>query len=198
MFTNNNYGTGSAQSVGGGSHPLRSQTGNKVEPYLRGPILWSWLRRAATLGGSALATGLAIHHLRSVKKCETVKTNLRTLGKVTGLSNKAIRNGLHELERANLVLVIRPQGCNPIIGIICGVPSSSRFAQTPSGPGPASAPFSPEASPDAPPPSSSSGPEAAAPYGRIAGPGPGPPSDDRPGGSRLPSRIPSPVISKPE
>ena len=33
--------------------------------YLRGPIPWNWLRQATSLGYSALATGLAVWHLRA-------------------------------------------------------------------------------------------------------------------------------------
>ncbi len=83
--------------------------------YLRGPIPWTWLQRAILLGGSALATGLAVWHLRTLTKSLTFKASLGQLRKWTGLTERSTRAGLHKLEGTGLVTVERPAGQSPII-----------------------------------------------------------------------------------
>jgi hypothetical protein len=101
--------------------PSRESTNtpaSKILPYLRGPIPWYWLRRATELGESALATGLAVWHLRALNKKMTFEASLNKLRKWTGLSEKSTRNGLHRLESAGLLEVERPQGKNPSITLV--------------------------------------------------------------------------------
>jgi len=87
----------------------------KRDPYLRGPIPWWWLQQAIAQGGSALATSLAVWHLRSLGRSLTFKASLGQLSKWTRLSEKATRDGLHRLEAAGLVTVARPAGQSPQI-----------------------------------------------------------------------------------
>ena len=92
----------------------------KCSPYLRGPIPWAWLQNATRLGGNALATGLAVWHLRALNKSLEFKGSLRRLGKCSGLSEKQTRTGLHRLEGAGLVKVFRAAGKSPTITLIKG------------------------------------------------------------------------------
>jgi len=87
----------------------------KQAPYLRGPIPWWWLQQAVARGGSALATGLAVWHLRSLNRNLTFKASLGLLRKYTGLSEKATRDGLHRLEAGGLLTATRPAGQSPTI-----------------------------------------------------------------------------------
>jgi hypothetical protein len=86
--------------------------------YLRGPIPWSWLKAAIELGSGALTAGLAIWHLRTLRKTTTFAASLNQLSKWTEQSEKVMREGLHRLERARLVAVERPVGRSPIITIL--------------------------------------------------------------------------------
>ena len=76
------------------------------------------------MGGSTLATGLALWHLRSLNCCTAFKTSLAHLRKWTGLSEKSTRNGLHQLEARGLVFVSRQDGRSPVITLVEQVPSS--------------------------------------------------------------------------
>ena len=87
-------------------------------PYLRGPIPWPWLQVAASLGSGALATGLAVWHLKALNKSSKFRASLNQLRKWTGLSQKVTRDGLHRLEEAGLVLVDRPKGRSPTITLV--------------------------------------------------------------------------------
>lgn len=92
--------------------------GRAKEPYFRGPVPWTWLRAAIGLGESAVATGLAIWHLRALRTNSTFVASLYQLRKWTGLSEKATRGGLHRLEAGGLVRVDRPAGRSPVITLL--------------------------------------------------------------------------------
>lgn len=86
-----------------------------IPPYLRGPIPWDWLRNAAKLGGGSLPTGLALWHLRTLNRSHSIGASLKQLCKITGLSEKVTREGLHRLENVGLIEVHRPPGRKPTI-----------------------------------------------------------------------------------
>ena len=98
--------------------PSASSPPSEIRPYLRGPISWAWLQEAVTLGHGALATGLAIWHLRALNKSLTFKASLRQLRKWSGISEKMTRIGLHKLEGAGLVRVVRVPGQSPTITLV--------------------------------------------------------------------------------
>jgi hypothetical protein len=100
----------------------KTETKPMPKPYLRGPILWSWLQPAIGLGSGALPTGLAIWHLRTLNKKVTFKASLNQLRKWTGLSEKVTREGVHRLEAAELVKVERRDGQSLVITLLGGPP----------------------------------------------------------------------------
>ena len=97
-----------------------ARTKPKLEtaPYLRGPIPWLWIQRAINLGESALATGLAVWHLRALNGAATFTASLYQLRKWTRLSEKATRSGRQRLEEAGLLSIERPAGQSPVITVI--------------------------------------------------------------------------------
>ena len=84
--------------------------------FLRGPVPLSWLRRAATLSGKALAVGLALWFLHGVKKRWTVRLTRATLRRL-GVGRKPGYAGLEKLEAAGLVRVTRQRGKSPVVTI---------------------------------------------------------------------------------
>lgn len=100
------------------SRSIKVKPPGACEPYLRGPIPWTWLRGAISLGDSAVATGLAIWHLRALTGNLTFKASLSQLRRWTGLSEKATRAGLHRLEKASLAAVDRPAGKSPQVTLV--------------------------------------------------------------------------------
>lgn len=87
----------------------------KIEPYLRGPIPWEWLRAARSCGGSTLAVGLALWHLRALQRTTSVRASLRNIASITGISVGAARRGLHALEGKGLISADRQPGRKPLV-----------------------------------------------------------------------------------
>lgn len=82
------------------------------ELFLKGPIPWAWLEKAARLPGKALAVGLVAWHLRGLRKTNNFRlepSKVRSLG----LSPRVARRGLKALENAGLVAVDRHRGRSP-------------------------------------------------------------------------------------
>jgi hypothetical protein len=79
--------------------------------FLKGPVPWPWLERAAALPGKALAVGLCLWQMagrRPGPPGGTVKLCLSHAG--LGVNKQAARRALRELERAGLVSVVQRPG----------------------------------------------------------------------------------------
>lgn len=119
MSLSNTNKSASSDDLGEAWNPsLTGKWVGKSQPYLRGPIPWEWLQRATELGGGALATGLAIWHLRALNGSHRFNASLRRLRNWSGLTERSTRTGLHRLEGAELVKVFRAAGKSPEITII--------------------------------------------------------------------------------
>jgi hypothetical protein len=95
--------------------------------FLKGPIPWRWLERAAPLSGKALALGLVLWFLKGLRKHSTVRlepSKVRSLG----LSRRQCYRALDALEQAGLVAVQRHLGSAPSVTIIVG-PDESKGSE---------------------------------------------------------------------
>lgn len=79
------------------------------EKFLRGPIPWPWLSKAARLPGQALQVGLVLWHLDGFKKTGVVDLSRVPLEDF-GVSRQAAYRGLKALEDADLVTAGRRRG----------------------------------------------------------------------------------------
>lgn len=78
--------------------------------FLKGPVPWAWIEKAASLSGSALAVGLALWRLAGAVKSKTVRlANSET--ETLGVGRSAKSRALIELEQAGLVSIERRSGC---------------------------------------------------------------------------------------
>jgi DNA-binding MarR family transcriptional regulator len=82
--------------------------------FLRGPIPWSWLSRAAPLKGKALAVGVCIWHLHGLKNQQQIALSGKLVRGI-GVSRSSLYRGLEALEKAGLISVERHPGRNPIV-----------------------------------------------------------------------------------
>ena len=89
----------------------------KGEDFLRGPIPWDWISRAAILPGAALPVGLVIWRTAFLKNTLDVKLTSASL-KAVGVTRMSKMRALKELEAAGLVEVQRTHGKNPLVGIV--------------------------------------------------------------------------------
>jgi hypothetical protein len=96
------------------SKPPRPKKGNR---FLRGPIPFDWLSRAAALPGRSLQVAIAVWFLAGLKK-----TNVVPISNITslqfGLDRNAKYRALEWLEDANLIAVERRAGQAPIVTIL--------------------------------------------------------------------------------
>jgi hypothetical protein len=85
--------------------------------FLRGPVPWPWLVRAMALPGQALAVGLILWREAGMADNRTVSVNHARFEKC-GISEKASRYALENLEHAGLIAVQRPPGRNLEVTIL--------------------------------------------------------------------------------
>jgi hypothetical protein len=99
------------------ARPPRHRPG---EWFLKGPIPWPWLDRAARLPGSALAVSLALWREVGRRKRCTVRLCLGHIG--LGVSEQAARRALRALEGAGLLSVRREPGHGLEITLLEAIP----------------------------------------------------------------------------
>lgn len=79
------------------------------EHFLKGPIPWKWMTRAARLPGKALHVGICIWYLAGMRRSGSVSLSMARLSEL-GVSRYAAYRGLKFLEQVALVRVIRHRG----------------------------------------------------------------------------------------
>ncbi len=89
------------------------------EKFLKGPIPWKWLARAAQQPGRALHVGLALWFWAGIKRSGQVALSISRLS-MLGVNRFAAYRGLAALEQVGLVAVQRQKGRNPIVTILEG------------------------------------------------------------------------------
>ncbi len=88
-----------------------------LEKFLKGPVPWWWIEKAARLPGSALVVGLALWRLAGALKSSTVRlANSET--EALGVGRSAKSRALRVLEEASLITVERRPGCIPRVTIL--------------------------------------------------------------------------------
>jgi hypothetical protein len=92
----------------------RHQAGEK---FLKGPIPWSWLVKAACLPGRSLHVAIALWFLAGLGKTPTVKLGQK-LASELGIDRHAKDRALHWLIEAGLIRVSRTQGCAPVVTLL--------------------------------------------------------------------------------
>ena len=106
---------------GSGSRPInkrkRLPKHKNGEEFLKGPIPFNWLRKAARLPGKALAVSIAIWFKAGCNRTAIVKSSNTLLGKL-GVNRKAGYGGLQRLEKAGLIEVERHAGRSPVVTLL--------------------------------------------------------------------------------
>lgn len=100
--------------VTSGRRPPHHKPGGR---FLKGPIPWPWLTRAASLPGKAIHVGLALWHLAGMKKSRTIKLTRGPL-KELGVLKDSKRRALLALEREGLISVDCPPGSNLVVTLL--------------------------------------------------------------------------------
>jgi hypothetical protein len=85
--------------------------------FLKGPIPWKWIARAAELPGAALAVGLCIWRLVGATRRSSVKLSNKEC-ELLGVSRYAKSRALRSLELAGLVSVEHRRGRFPRVEIV--------------------------------------------------------------------------------
>ena len=86
--------------------------------FLKGPIPWDWVIRAAKLPGKALEVGLCLWRLKGLHPTrDTVLLSNAEL-KPFGIGRAAKSRALHALENAGLITVTHHQGRFPSVTVL--------------------------------------------------------------------------------
>jgi hypothetical protein len=86
--------------------PPRHKAG---QHFLKGPIPWNWLLKAAQLSGKALHVGICLWYLAGLKSSRIVPMSMQRLLEM-GVNRFAAYRGLKALEKVGLVRVARDKG----------------------------------------------------------------------------------------
>jgi DNA-binding MarR family transcriptional regulator len=96
------------------AHDHSKQT---IAKFLKGPVPWNWIEKAAHLPGRSLAVGLCIWRLIGATRSNTIKLSNRECD-VLGVTRHSKSRALKQLESAGLVEVQHRRGRFPRIKII--------------------------------------------------------------------------------
>ena len=94
--------------------PPRHRPGEK---FLKGPVPWGWLTRAAHQPGKALHVATALWFLAGLKSTRTVTLSGSVLSNL-GVNRHSGYRGLAALENAGLLSVERHPGRNPVVTLL--------------------------------------------------------------------------------
>jgi DNA-binding MarR family transcriptional regulator len=100
-----------------GPKPPRHEGG---ERFLKGPIPWAWLQRAANLPGHALHVGIYLWWLAGMKNTAAITVSVGTLDKELGVKRHTAGRALTSLSEAGLVHSDRRPGRKPRITLLSG------------------------------------------------------------------------------
>ena len=101
--------------------PERTRSGRRVSSapgkFIMGPIDVPWVRQAAQLGVTALLVGLALWHLKGLRRADTfIVSNLML--RDWGIQADAKSRALRKLERAGLITVERQGKRSPQVTLL--------------------------------------------------------------------------------
>ena len=86
--------------------------------FLKGPVPWDWITRAASLPGKALHVGTAVWLWAGIKKTKReIPLSLTRTARDFGFDHSTASRALAALERAGLVTVTRSSGRKVIVSI---------------------------------------------------------------------------------
>jgi hypothetical protein len=85
--------------------------------FLKGPIPWDWLEKAAQLPGKALAVGMALWLWAGMKRSRRLSLSISSLSAM-GVKRNAGYRAMNELERAGLISVVRHTGRKPKVTLL--------------------------------------------------------------------------------
>lgn len=99
----------------------RPRYGRRTSPirgkFIAGPVDVNWVCQASRLGVKALLVGLALWHLRGLRKADTfVVSNLMV--RDWGIQPDAKRRGLRKLEKGGLITIERRGKRSPQVTLI--------------------------------------------------------------------------------
>ena len=86
------------------------------ERFIKGPIPWDWISKAANLSGGVLKVSLAIWFLAGMKKTATIKLSNSILDEL-GVSRRTKYRSLKAMENAGLITISQLSGNSPEIKI---------------------------------------------------------------------------------
>lgn len=112
--------TGTGETVDLGTNrlePVTQRPHTAGGRFLKGPIPWSWIARAAALPGQALLVGLCIWRLAGATKRHTVLFGNFDL-KPLGIDRAAKSRALRALEGAGLIKIAHQHGRLPRITLL--------------------------------------------------------------------------------
>ena len=91
--------------------------GKEDKRFIKAPLPYDWITRAAKLGGKSLHAAMAIRYMSGLTSSNTVKLTHRTMIGF-GINVKASYTVIRRLEEGNLITVERRKGRSPIVTIV--------------------------------------------------------------------------------
>jgi hypothetical protein len=105
--------------------------GRRVSPirgkFIAGPVDVDWVCKASRLGVKALLVGLALWHLRGLRKADTFVVS-NVMLRDWGVQPDAKRRALHALEEAGLIKLMRRGKRSPQVTLVVQIQSTANAA----------------------------------------------------------------------
>ena len=102
------------RSLQSSGRPPRHRPG---DPFIKGPIAYSWVASACRLPGAGLRVAMAFRFLCCRFRRES-RWGPDKIGKGLGISDDSVRRGLHAAELAGLLAVERAPGCKLAVSVL--------------------------------------------------------------------------------
>lgn len=98
------------------AQPLRRE--RVTHWFLKGPIPWDWITRAASLPGKALHVGIGIWFWSGIKRTKKdIPVSLSRIARDFGFDHSTSSRALGALERASLITVVRSNGRKVVVSL---------------------------------------------------------------------------------
>lgn len=85
--------------------------------FLKGPVPWDWIERAARLPGKALVVGLALWRLSGATKSTTIRLGNSEMSAL-GVDRSAKSRALKALAAADLISIDQKPGKMPVVTLL--------------------------------------------------------------------------------
>lgn len=85
--------------------------------FIKGPLPFEWIHKAASIPGKSLAVGISLWYLRGLTKSQTFKITAKAR-KLANCTRQTYNEGLRNLAKSELIILDQQSGRSPIVTLL--------------------------------------------------------------------------------